>query len=450
MFPKFEPVHTPIGYRPSDYNDPVFKRARELNELEQRLPLPPQHVISEHDRYWSEGKYWDTDPYYKGLKNLDQVAPLTPENYVKAFGLALGNVGFSLAKGLLGGWEDVVKEGGNTFAPFTPQGKNAWNAGWTIKGLLNPLKFLGGKLLEGAEQHFGKKYEEFTGCPIGEGDFKYLTNDPFKSIENQLGGIKLSSRAEFIGNLSTIAGAAYDPQRQCLVLVGEENVALPSIKPEDLAVALACAFDPRYGDPQFSLDPADPRNPRGKWLKAVYMPEEVTSGSPFGKSMFEADWLLKQYAFGVSIDKEGRKKERKSFVPGLKSTVDLTFERPDIEKGEEQWARFWIVSDEMKLREHGNSIYFDVAKMRVKAKKQEPDPSSPTGLRDVETDDPIASAFADQFSELYDEISKESPEFARVKELAKAVAVLSTFLCEFLIGQFFEKRQVVTHFSYWV
>ena len=28
--------------------------------------------------------------------------------------------------------------------------------------------------------------------------------------------------------------------------------------------------------------------------------------------------------------------------------------------------------------------------------------------------------------------------------------VLSTFLCEFLIGQFFEKRQVVTHFSYWV
>jgi RHS repeat-associated protein len=256
------------------------------------------------------------------------------------------------------------------------------------------------------------------GCPIPDG-FPL----PFSTIENQLGGIKLSSSAEFIGNLSTIAGAVYDPQRQCLVLVGEENVALPSIKPEDLAVALACAFDPRYGDPQFSLDPADPRNPRGKWLKAVYMPEEVISGSPFGKSMFEADWLLKQYAFGVTIDKEGRKRERESSVPGFKSTVDLTFERPDSEERQEKWARFWIVSDEMKLREHGNSIYFDVAKMRVKAKKQKLDPSSPTGLRDVETDDPIASAFADQFSELYDEISKESPELARVKELAKAVAL---------------------------
>jgi hypothetical protein len=28
--------------------------------------------------------------------------------------------------------------------------------------------------------------------------------------------------------------------------------------------------------------------------------------------------------------------------------------------------------------------------------------------------------------------------------------VLSTFLCEFLISQFFKKWQVVTHFSYWV
>lgn len=424
IFPKFELIYTPIGYRPQDYHTPVFRQARKLIELGQRVPLPSRHTIREHDRYWGEGKYWDADPYYKGLKNLDQVAPLTPQNYLKAFGLALGNVGSSLAKGLLGGWGGAVKEGGDLFVPFTPQGKKTWNIGWTIKGLLNPLKFLGGELLEGAEHHFGKKYEEFTGCPIGEGDFKYLKNDPFKSAENKLGGIKLSSSAEFIGNLRNIAGAVYDREKQYLVLVGEEeDVSMPFIKAEDLAVALACTFDPRYGDPQFSLDPADPRNPRGKWLKAVYMPKEIISGTPFGKALFEADWLLKQYAFGVSIDEEGRKKERKSSVPGFKSTVDLTFERPDNKQGQEKWARFWIVSDEMKLREHGNSIYFDVARMRVKAKKQEPDPSSPTGLRDVETNDPIASAFADQFSKLYDEISKESPEFARVKELAKAVAL---------------------------
>ncbi|OPL14481.1 MAG: hypothetical protein AVO38_02650 [delta proteobacterium ML8_D] len=31
-----------------------------------------------------------------------------------------------------------------------------------------------------------------------------------------------------------------------------------------------------------------------------------------------------------------------------------------------------------------------------------------------------------------------------------SLSVLSTFLCEFLIGQFFEEWQVVIHFSYWV
>jgi transposase len=37
------------------------------------------------------------------------------------------------------------------------------------------------------------------------------------------------------------------------------------------------------------------------------------------------------------------------------------------------------------------------------------------------------------------------------RKIAKAlIEVLSTFLCEFLKGQFFEKRQVLTHFSYWV
>ncbi|OPL16268.1 MAG: hypothetical protein AVO38_07915 [delta proteobacterium ML8_D] len=33
---------------------------------------------------------------------------------------------------------------------------------------------------------------------------------------------------------------------------------------------------------------------------------------------------------------------------------------------------------------------------------------------------------------------------------ASRTRVLSTFLCEFLIGQFFEEWQVVIHFSYWV
>jgi YD repeat-containing protein len=259
---------------------------------------------------------------------------------------------------------------------------------------------------------------------LKHGDNKWEAfHDPFKPINNQLGGIKLAATGEFIGIPGNITGAVFDPEKECLVLLSDKDLSVPSIKAEDLAVALLCVFDPRYGDPQFSLDPANPRNPRGKWLKAVYIPEEIIGGTEFGKALFEADWLLKQYSFGVSLDKDGNMHERKSSVVGFKSTADLSLEQKDPEYGKERWARFWIVSDEMKLKEYANSIYFDVAKMRVKAKKQVPDPTSRTGLRDVDTDDPIATTFANIFTELYDEIAKESPEFERIKQLAKAVAL---------------------------
>lgn len=249
-------------------------------------------------------------------------------------------------------------------------------------------------------------------------------NDPLKSVESQLGGIELASTGEFIGNLGGITGAVFDTKKQCLVLVGDKNLSVPSIKVEDLAVALESVFGPAAQDPQFSLDPADPRNPKGKWLKAVYIPKKIIGGTSFGMAMFEADWLLKQYSFGIKIDENGELQERKSSVPGFKSTADLSLEEHGHEYGEERWARFWIVSDDMKLKKYGNSIYFDLAKMRVKAKKQVPDPSSPTGLRDVDTeDDPIATKFANLFTKLYNELAKKSPEFERVRELAKAVAL---------------------------
>lgn len=263
--------------------------------------------------------------------------------------------------------------------------------------------------------------------------FSSKYKDPINAIEANLAGIKLAATGEFIGNLGNIIGAVFDPDKQCIVLIGDQDLSVPSINARDLAVALMCVFGPEPQDPQFSLNPADPRNPKGKWLKAVYIPEEIIRSTVFGNALFEADWLLKQYSFGVTIDENGKCQERKSSVAGFKSAADLSLEQKDDEDGEERWARFWIVADDMdddpehnmilKREEDGNSIYFDTAKMRVKARKQVPDPSSPIGLRDVETDDPLATKFANMFTELYDEIAKESPEFERVRQLAKAVAL---------------------------
>lgn len=267
----------------------------------------------------------------------------------------------------------------------------------------------------------GPPFGPWRGGDGGRGDG---FNNNFKSIETKLGGIKLDSTAQFTENLGNITGAVYDPDKQVLVLVGDDSTSLPSIKPEDLAVALMSVFGPIPQEPQFSLDPDDPKNPGGEWLRAVYIPEQIIGGTEFGKALFEADWLLKQYSFGVSIDENKKIQKRESSVPGFKSTADLSLEDKNHEYGQERWARFWIVSDEMKLKQSGKSIYFDVAKMRVKAKKQVRDKSSPTGLKDAShEDDPIATEFANLFTKLYDEIAKESPEFERVRQLAKAVAI---------------------------
>ena len=205
---------------------------------------------------------------------------------------------------------------------------------------------------------------------------KVSLEDPFRAAEENLGGIKLSATGEFIGKLGNISGAVYDREKQLLILISDKNLAITSIKAEDLAIALTLVFGRTPQDPQFSLDPADPKNPRGKWLKAVYLPKEILAGTEFGKALFEADWLLKQYSFGVEIDDEQKAQDWVSSVAGFKSTADLSFEQRDNNYGKESWARFWIVSDIMKLRQSGDSIYFAEAKMRVKAKKQVPDQSA--------------------------------------------------------------------------
>lgn len=246
--------------------------------------------------------------------------------------------------------------------------------------------------------------------------------DPSVSIEKQLGGIELSSSAEFIGDLGRITGAVFDPEKKYLVLVGDAGRSVPSIKAEDLAVALALVYGRTPQEAQFSLDPADSSNPGGEWLKKVYIPKEILKGTYFGETLFEADWLLKQYSFGVEFDENNQLKKRASSVRGFKSVADLLFEEKNFDNSEARWARYWIVSDRMLLKQSGQSIVFDAAQMRVKAKKQVVDPSSPTGLSDVDIDDPISTQFSELFTERYDEIAKETPSFERLKELAKAVA----------------------------
>ena len=69
---------------------------------------------------------------------------------------------------------------------------------------------------------------------------------------------------------------------------------------EDLAVALLSVYEKRQA-PSFSLDPWDAEKPQGPYFRKVYYPDErmgpTIQATPFGDTMFTADWLLKQLRF---------------------------------------------------------------------------------------------------------------------------------------------------------
>jgi YD repeat-containing protein len=245
-------------------------------------------------------------------------------------------------------------------------------------------------------------------------------NDPLPTVQKQLGGIRLDQAASYSGVPAALAGAVFDPQTQTLVLLAGESRSAPALDPSDLTVALAAAYS-GTSQIEFSLDPADPANPRGEWLQAVYRPRELLVGTPFGNALFDADWLMKQYAFGVTLDGQGTPSARKSAVAGYEDYVRSLL--GDSADTGERWSRFWIVPDRMVLRGNARGFVFDTATMRVETRRQVPDAKSPMGLRDILGTDPDAERFRALLTNRYDDFAKESPAFGRVRELARAFAL---------------------------
>ena len=135
--------------------------------------------------------------------------------------------------------------------------------------------------------------------------------------------------------------------------------------------------------------------------------------------MFDADWRLKEYSFGFSYDEKGQRKEIASVVPDYKDIFDLSFEQPW--KEGETYMRFWITCNDAPLYEKDGAVYFGSIKMKVNTEKMF---QASRGLvSSGGKQDPVGEAFAAYLTEHYDEFANVEPAFARVKELAKAVAL---------------------------
>jgi hypothetical protein len=233
-----------------------------------------------------------------------------------------------------------------------------------------------------------------------------------------IGGIRIDAATWLSEPLPPLRAVVVDPLTDTVVLVGDDN-RTGDLKRSDFLVALAVVNGRPSNEITFSLDPADPSNPRGKWLKALYRPEWLAAKSA-GTILFDSDLLLKAYGYQITIGADGKIVPRVIKLPGYRSYADLVVETTKGAALAPQWTRFWLVVDKAELHATPNAILVKVA-MAVKARRQVVDPKSRTGLSDLETDPNGPEA---QWASLMTAHLKDfdEPAWRRLEELAKAVA----------------------------
>jgi RHS repeat-associated protein len=227
-----------------------------------------------------------------------------------------------------------------------------------------------------------------------------------------VGGVLLDKSAEVLMNLNDITGAAFDPTTGQLILIGQEDTALPPMSLDDLAVAIRAVYAGE--DPGVTMVPVDP-----SWQDSTQRVEYFgqTDGTHFGLVMFEADRFLKGLASGRdTLTGEPVTPD----VQGFKSELELSFElQTDV-----PWHRNWFVPDQivLKLAEDGQSMIFERATMRVESRFIQ---FLEDGTQiDIQGSSPVTDQFTQLISEHYDEFAKEQEELAELIQLAKIVGVV--------------------------
>jgi hypothetical protein len=160
--------------------------------------------------------------------------------------------------------------------------------------------------------------------------------------------------------------------------------------------------------PKFSLDPADPQHPDGPYLKCVYY--GPIANTAVGKSMYEADLLLKKMGLGLAVPK----------VPGFRSLLDIAL-TGHAASASATYMRFWIVCDSVGIKRSDRALVFSRPRMRVCTERMYASSSGLVSSGGVE--DPAGAAFARWATEHYDELAAYYKPLARVQQLASIIAL---------------------------
>ena len=242
-------------------------------------------------------------------------------------------------------------------------------------------------------------------------------------IPPDVGGVLFDKAAEVLTDLTEITGAYWDDKSEQLILTGrrngsEQHMLLPTMDKDHLALALRAVL---AGQPiGVSIDPPKewregPKQnqtpPEGMHMLVSYLGN--TEGTLLGAIMFKADKLLKD--LGSGLDNETRKPVRAN-VPGFKTELEMIYPQPG--RKESRWHRFWFVVDKVELRQDSSRNCFTFGEVKIKVLTE-----TQHGSGETVAQEPAAEHFARHLTQHYDEYAKEFPVLARLRELAKIIAV---------------------------
>jgi len=246
-----------------------------------------------------------------------------------------------------------------------------------------------------------------------------------KKLKNRL-EFDIGWTAEKVPNNSVIAerlGCSPLPQGLCCLVYDEAAKTVDiaathepsaSINLEYLLLALKVRRD-RCREPLFSLDPVDPQKMDKTPQVKMYEPAWL-AGTSVGDVMFEADYFLKELAFG----------EYEMPVAGMLSVFDWS-ELEDDDHSE--WAaREWFVVKKAEVRMAQDKTLIPHVKMGVEAREQV---LTSSGLDDkpVTSSNHPCKKFADAFTRNFDLIAERKSVIFHLRELAKA-SVMAKFLLD--------------------
>ena len=234
------------------------------------------------------------------------------------------------------------------------------------------------------------------------------------------GGVSLNKTAELLLEIEDVEGAIFDQATGQIIFFGKKRIQLPKVDVDDLSVAIRSIYG--YGgkvpqDPGVSIG-TEPSDIAGQ-LKVRY--DGQTKQTKFGQIMFDADLLMKQLSNGKS-NMTGEAVT--SQVPGYRTMLDRVLDNAALYDGQPEWStRLWFVPDEVKLNRStdGGAMEFDTVSMKL---LNEATFESDNGSSTTVFNDPASNAFAEHFTNHYDEFAAEFAVLKELKRLGKITVII--------------------------